>query len=465
MDNNSKPSINNMNNNNNDQSPPESKKTEHVGPNMVDDAPDILRSDGSRSAKVESGKQTQTSKQFTQTPPPNYQPQQGYQAPPEQQSQSGDQTSSNQQPGPGNQAPPNQQSQPGYQAPPNYQYQQGYYAPPYYTYQQKKGGWKKGLLIFGIILVVVIFLGYQINNFYDSLFESEPAYEVPNDDYIARIDVIGEITAAVDDSYLSSGTGYNHQFTLDSLDEITNDDNNVALLLYVDTPGGGVYESDQIYLKIKEYQDKTKRPVYVAMGSMAASGGYYISANADKIIADRNCWTGSIGVTMGTYYDISGLLKQYGIKAENLTSGPNKAMGSMVEPLTKEQRNIYKGLIDDAYNQFVGLIAEGRSMDLNTVKTLGDGRIYTANQAKANGLIDEIATVDEAIEILKKENDFDCEVVRFEDYSSSWVDEFFYTKIVPALNKLKSLGSGDLEKALELIEGDDKIPLKYMYEQ
>ena len=86
------------------------------------------------------------------------------------------------------------------------------------------------------------------------------------------------------------------------------DDRNKGMILYVNTPGGSVYASDELYLKIKDYQETTGRPVYSSMQSQATSGGYYISAPCDKIIANRNCWTGSIGVTMGTFIDISGLL-------------------------------------------------------------------------------------------------------------------------------------------------------------
>lgn len=371
----------------------------------------------------------------------------------------------------------NQQNynQQGYnQTPPNYQggYQSttgGYAQAPYYPYQKKSGTWWKVLLIVGGILLAIIFIGYQISSFFNSLFyisEDDMEIDLPVSEYIARIAVEGEITAS-DDSYLSEGTSYNHQFTLESIDEIIDDENNVALLLFVDTPGGGVYESDQLYNKIKEYQEETERPVYVAMGSMAASGGYYISAPADKILADRNTWTGSIGVTMGTVYDITGFLKKNGIKAENLTSGDNKAMGSMVEPMTDEQRKIFQSLIDDAYNQFVGLIAEGRDMELDKVKKLGDGRIYTANQAKENGLIDDIATEEEAIEMLQKDHDLDdAEVFPIEYYSEDyWADDLFYSLIKPTLDRLKSIGKGDLETALELSDDSKNVPLKYLYEK
>lgn len=353
-----------------------------------------------------------------------------------------------------------QNYQPNYQAPPGYA--------AYNPYPKKSGTWWKVLLIIAGVLLVLGFIGYQITSFFDSFlyYSDEPEYDIPEGEYIARIAVEGEITSDGGD-YLSESI-YDHQFTLEILDEITEDDNNKGLLLYVDTPGGGVYESDELYRKILKYKEETKRPVYVAMGSMAASGGYYISAPADKIVADRNTWTGSIGVTMGTVYDITGFLNKHGIKAENLTAGRNKAMGSIVEPMTDEQRKIFQSLLNDSYNQFVGIIAEGRDMDIKTVKTLADGRIYTATQAKANGLIDDIATLEEAELMIQKENDLeDCDVEPIEYYYEDefWGEEFIKAYIKPALERLQSLGKGDLETALELTEKNDKMPLKYLYEQ
>ena len=432
-----------------------------VGPDLVDEAPSILKNEEDQNTQKTNNNQNinngskpnQGTKNasFTQTPPPIYQNYQG-------QYNNGYHGGQNGGPPPGY-----GQTQPA--------------GMPQYAYNQKKsGGWGKGLMIFGIIVAVLIFLGYMVNSFFNGFFDKifsftnynvEETYELPDNDFIARIAVEGEITANNGGSYLSSGSEYDHQFTLDAIDDLIQNDNNKALLLFVDTPGGGVYESDQLYLKIKQYQDETQRPVYVAMGSMAASGGYYISAPADMIYADRNCWTGSIGVTMGTHFDISKLLKKYGIKAENLTSGDNKAMGSAVEPLTKEQRQIYQGLLDDAYNQFVGLIAEGRGMNLDVVKTLADGRIYTARQAEENGLIDGIATEEEVTAKLRVDHNLQgCDVENIESLSgSSWLDEFFYEDLMPIIDNLKSLTKGDLDTALSLTEQNDKMPLKYLYEQ
>ena len=437
---------------------------EYIGPLMVDSAPSILKKEEA-SPQQPRQEHTQTSlpNRNAQTPPSNRQAQT---PPPNRHTQTPPPNRHTQTP------PPNRRSQQSYgQSQPGYsQSQPGYgqaqTGAPYYSYRQNKNGTKKGLLIFGIILAVLIFLGFTVNSFFSNLFTTTPSYTIPKSSYIARIAVEGEITSTTDDSYLASGNTYNHQFTLESIDDVTKDSNNVGIFLYVDTPGGGVYESDEIYRKIKNYQETTGRPVYVFMGSMAASGGYYISAPADKIFADRNTWTGSIGVTMGTFYDISKLLKKYGIKAENITSGRNKAMGSMVEPMTKEQRKIFQSLIDDAYNQFVGIIAQGRSMDVDTVKRIGDGRIYTANQAVKNGLVDQIATEEEALALMKSENGLgNCELVKFKYSGDSWLDSIVSANIMPVINKLKSIGQGDLETALELKDKNEGSPLKYLYEQ
>lgn len=187
------------------------------------------------------------------------------------------------------------------------------------------------------------------------------------------------------------GGAYNHEYLIDAIKGMKSNSSNKGMMLYVNTPGGGVYESDELYCRIKDYKEATGRPVYVYMASQATSGGYYISAPADKIIANRNCWTGSIGVTMGTILNISELLDKYGIDTETITSGDNKAMGSPFEKMTKEQRKIFESLIDDSYERFVDIVAEGRGLDKAYVKKIADGRIYTARQAKENKLIDEIA--------------------------------------------------------------------------
>ena len=197
------------------------------------------------------------------------------------------------------------------------------------------------------------------------------------------------------------------------------------------------------------------------MGEMAASGGYYISAPCDKIFANRNCWTGSIGVTIGTIYDISGLLEKYGIKTQTITSGKNKAMGSSVEPLTDEQQAIYQSLVDEAYEQFVGIVAEGRDMSTAEVKEIADGRVYTAKQALELGLIDEIGTLsDAANDMVDKYELWDCDVVTLEPGYSTSIFDTLFSKV----DALSTGRTGDVAALLDAIDDGGDFPISYMCE-
>jgi len=269
----------------------------------------------------------------------------------------------------------------------------------------RKFSWKKGLLIFvGILaalVVVVMIISYFAHGTKSGADVIGDGQSVNfSDPYIGELHVEGTISESDSSSLLSSST-YHHQWLLNCIDDMMKDKENKGLILFVNSPGGSVYASDELYYKIKEYQKKTGRPVYSYMASEAASGGYYISSPCNRIIANRNCWTGSIGVTIGTLYDVTGLLKNMGVKTVTITSGANKAMGSPAVKMTSEQRKIFQGLVDEAYDQFVGVVADGRNMKTADVKKLADGRVYTAKQAKANGLIDEIATFDQAKKDMK----------------------------------------------------------------
>ncbi len=330
------------------------------------------------------------------------------------------------------------------------------------------GGLKKPLIILGAILLGLIILGVSCNVMVKNTLGQgalpgtgsggTPGLVEENltDSHVSVISVEGTITSA--EGGLLQSTTYDHQFTLDSIDAAMENDSNKGILLFVDSPGGGVYESDELYMKIKEYQKETKRPVYSYMGSMAASGGYYISAPCDKIIANRNCWTGSIGVTIGTLYDISGLLEKNGIKTVTITSGANKAMGGMTDPMTDEQIAIFQSLVDEAYEQFVGIVAEGRGMSVAQAKGLADGRIYTAKQAKQLNLIDDIATYDEAVTMMKKNE----KLGEVEFYELQPPQEDFLGSLLSQMGNLQGKGNGDLQALIEIMDRQGEFPIMYM---
>ena len=217
---------------------------------------------------------------------------------------------------------------------------------------------------------------------------------LPSEDYIAVIDVEGTIYSEPETTMFGESTGYDHPATMKYVDQLMEDANNKGILLYINTPGGEVTASDDLYLKLMKYKEKTGRKIYCYFADQACSGGYYISMAADEIYANRNCWTGSIGVIV-SLSNMKGLYDKLGIQEINITSGANKAMGSSGETLTDEQRSILQSLVDDAYNQFVGIVAEGRKMDINTVKKLADGRIYSANQAVQHKLVDGTSTYED----------------------------------------------------------------------
>ena len=285
----------------------------------------------------------------------------------------------------------------------------------------------------------------------DSLHFSSP--------YIAELSVNGVIQGDTTDSLTSQAT-YHHSWTVNKIKALKADTNNKGLIMYVNTPGGAVYEADELYLAIKDYKETTGRPVYSYMASEAASGGYYISAPCDQIIANRNCWTGSIGVTIGTLYDITGLLKKYGVKTVSIHAGKNKAMGSYTEELTEEQQDILQSLVDEAYEQFVGIVAEGRNMDLKEVKKLADGRIYTAKQAKANGLIDEIGTFDEAVQKMKKKYELEGCTVQNITYPKK---DSFLLDLLQSASLLKSDDAdSELDRLQALMDKNGKFSVTYL---
>ena len=172
-----------------------------------------------------------------------------------------------------------------------------------------------------------------------------------------------------------------------------------AIVLRVDSPGGGVGPSQEIYEEIKK--TVAVKPVVVSMGSVAASGGYYISAPANRIIANPGTITGSIGVIM-EFTNLQDLFQKIGLKSEVVKSGKHKDIGSPMRPMTDEDRSILQGLLDDVHQQFIQSVADGRHLSFDKVKSLADGRIFSGRQAKALGLVDRLGDFQDAIKVAAK---------------------------------------------------------------
>lgn len=263
----------------------------------------------------------------------------------------------------------------------------------------------------GLIIAVILFIitgvsSVLTNAFSERMIEKSMAqmladnveFNPPSDDYIAIVKVVGTIQEQTVAGVFDADMGYQHNTTLEYIDNLMSDSDNKGILLYVDSPGGTVYESEELYLKLKEYKEDTGRPVWGYMAHYAASGGYMISMAADKIYANPNTTTGSIGVIMAGY-DMTGLYEKLGIRYVSITSGANKDSSK----LTDEQIAIYQEQVDEYYTKFVDIVSEGRGMGTEDVKKLADGRVYTANQALNNGLIDEVSLYEDMTAAMSSE--------------------------------------------------------------
>ncbi|NUN49557.1 MAG: signal peptide peptidase SppA, partial [Candidatus Brocadiae bacterium] len=186
------------------------------------------------------------------------------------------------------------------------------------------------------------------------------------------------------------------------LRRVREDGNVVAVILDVNSPGGGITDCDRIHHEIAEL--RRARPgirLVSLMRDVAASGGYYVSAPCDRIIAHPTTITGSIGVIM-SFMNLQGLFEKIGYREEVIKSGAHKDLGSMGREMTPEEREILQAILMEMYDRFVKVIAEGRKMDEAKVRVLADGRIYSGTQARDSGLVDLIGHFEDAVEEAKR---------------------------------------------------------------
>jgi protease-4 len=189
-------------------------------------------------------------------------------------------------------------------------------------------------------------------------------------------------------------------YALHQIRQARDDDKVKAVVLRIDSPGGTVSGSDRIWRELATLQGVNvatpKKPLVASMGGMAASGGYYIAAPADYIYAEPTTITGSIGVLM-QMPKIYKLMKDYGVEMETIKSGPLKDSGSMFRPMTEAERARWQEMIDDTYDRFVRVVAQGRKLPEKDVRALADGRALTAREALKGKLVNELGYLDDAI--------------------------------------------------------------------
>ncbi|WP_079479868.1 signal peptide peptidase SppA [Halobacillus salinus] len=317
------------------------------------------------------------------------------------------------------------------------------------------------VLVIGIVFSLVgTFFGSQMDDS-TSVFASNQAPEekiVENgsqSNRIARVNIEGPIVSSpTSGSNPFNSGGYQHELMIKKLEAIKEDSSIKAVLLYVNSPGGGVYESAQIHEQLKEIKE-TGKTIYVSMGGTAASGGYYISAPADRIFASKETLTGSLGVIIQSI-NYQELANEYGVKWNTFTSGEFKDILSPTKPMSDAEREIIQGLVDESYQQFVNIIVEGRDMSESEVRELADGRIYSGSQAVDNGLVDEIGFTDDALEALKEQVGGNPQVF---EYRNSVGDFFSYLPFAKSF-----MPNSDIQLVEELIHKRQGPTLMYMYE-
>ncbi|HEX7765702.1 MAG TPA: signal peptide peptidase SppA [Nitrospira sp.] len=211
-----------------------------------------------------------------------------------------------------------------------------------------------------------------------------PDLDLSGEDRIALIRIEGVILDA--------------QETLGELKKFSENPSVKAIVLRIDSPGGGVVPSQEIYDAVRRVRSKSNKAVIASMGSVAASGGYYIAAATDRIVANPGTLTGSIGVIM-EMANVEGLLQKIGVEGVVVKSGKYKDVGSPLRKMSDEERGLLQTVMDDVHKQFIEAVAEGRSLEVPEVQALADGRIFTGRQAKAAKLVDELGNLEDAIQL------------------------------------------------------------------
>ncbi len=252
--------------------------------------------------------------------------------------------------------------------------------------KQQRGCWIAigvlGLLGVALIIVFAILAGLAFTG----------PFALPGN-AVAIVYVEGPIVMG--DGQSGGGQSAFSEALVSDLQKAASDSDIRAVVLRIESPGGSVVASREIYDALLALRAKGK-PVVASMGEVAASGGYYVAAGADKIYAEPATMTGSIGV-ISVLPNLEGLADKVGVKMVIVKSGAHKDESYGFRDLSDEERKIWQQLIDEAYEDFAGVVAAGRHMEIAAVKKLADGRIYTGKQAKENGLVDEIGNLDDAI--------------------------------------------------------------------
>jgi len=242
---------------------------------------------------------------------------------------------------------------------------------------------KKGDIVIGVVIsgTLLLFLAIMFLLVYGALQGDE--FAIVGGDRVAIVEVFGTITSPYD--------------VIRQLKKYGEDGSIPSVVLHINSPGGGVAASQEIYEEINKLREKGVK-VVASMSAVAASGAYYVACAADTIVANPGTLTGSIGVIF-EWPILSELMRKLGVKLEVIKSGDMKDVGSIGRPITRREREMLQSVVDDTYNQFVEVVSRERSLPIEDVIELADGRIFTGNQARDLGLVDVIGNFEDAIQI------------------------------------------------------------------
>jgi protease-4 len=246
----------------------------------------------------------------------------------------------------------------------------------------------------GVVLVLAL-VGCGVVGLIAASFGATTSSTVATGPAVAIVRVEGVIVSGKPTSTNPFGGSTSAAYSgviVDHLRQAEADGSVKVVILRVDSPGGSVVASQEIHQQMLVMT----KPVIVSMGELAASGGYYVSAPAKEIFANPATLTGSIGV-ISEFINVGDLLNQYGVKVTVVKSGAFKDEGSPFRPMTEEEVAVWQSIIDEAYQGFVQVVADGRKLSLDQVKKLADGRVYTGRQAQALGLVDKLGNLPDAI--------------------------------------------------------------------
>ena len=246
----------------------------------------------------------------------------------------------------------------------------------------RRAAWVLGLIFGGLFLclfgfLLILFIAVQAGE--DGISSGK--------DKVGVVEVLGVID------------GETAKRVVKELDAFRDTDHIKAIVVRVDSPGGEVAPSQEIYDAIRRINPRKK--IFVSMGSMAASGGFYVASAAEKVYANPGTLTGSVGVIM-QMPNVRGLLKWAGVEVNTVTSGKMKDVGSPFREMTAEEREYFRDLLGDVHEQFIAAVAQGRGLEVEAVRPYADGRVFTGRQAKEWKLVDELGGLSEAVAAVGK---------------------------------------------------------------